>query len=82
MRPSSVGVIIPTYQAAKDLPFCLPPLLSSPLKPRILVIDSSSTDSTVQIAQEMGVETIIIPKSEFNHGKTREKGRKFLNACL
>jgi rhamnosyltransferase len=75
---SSIGIVIPTFQAAQHLPCCLSPLLQSSLKPRILVIDSSSTDETVPIAQDMGVETLVIPQNEFNHGTTREKGRRHL----
>lgn len=82
VRPSRVGIVIPTFQGAKDLPHCLAPLLQSRLKPRILVIDSSSTDGTVQIAQEMGVETLVIPQREFNHGTTREKGRRMLGTPI
>jgi rhamnosyltransferase len=82
MPDPSIGVVIPTFQAAKHLPYCLPPLLQSSLRPRILVIDSSSTDQTIPIAQSMGVETIIIPKNEFNHGRTREKGRLYLNTDI
>ena len=77
-----IGIVIPTFQGAKQLPHCLAPLFQSPLKPRILVIDSSSTDGTVQIAQEMGVETLVIPQKEFNHGTTREKGRRMLGTPI
>ncbi len=79
---SSIGIVIPTFQAAKHLPHCLPPLLQSPLKPRILVIDSSSTDGTASIARQMGAETLVIPQSEFNHGTTREKGRQYLRTPI
>lgn len=79
---SSIGVVIPTFQAAAHLPHCLPPLIHSPLKPKILIIDSSSTDGTVELAQSMGVETLVIPQKEFNHGTTREKGRRLLNTSL
>lgn len=79
---NSIGIVIPTFNAAKHLPHCLPPLLQSPLKPRVLVIDSSSTDNTVAIAQSMGAETMIIPQKEFNHGATREKGRKHLDTSI
>lgn len=78
MKPT-IGIVIPTYQAARHLPSCLPPLIASPLKPKILVIDSSSSDGTIEIARSMGVETLVIPKNEFNHGLTREKGRKHLH---
>lgn len=79
---SSVGIVIPTFQAAKHLPYCLPPLIKSPLKPRILVIDSSSTDDTIAIARSMNVETMVIPSKEFNHGSTREKARKLLQTSI
>lgn len=78
MMQPSIGIVIPTFQAAKHLPHCLPPLLQSPLKPRVLVIDSSSTDETVSIARAMGAETWVIPQSAFNHGTTRELGRQHL----
>jgi rhamnosyltransferase len=78
----NIGIVIPTFQAAKHLPHCLPPLLHSPLKPRLLVIDSSSTDDTVAIARSMGAETLVIPQKEFNHGTTREKGRQYLRTPI
>ncbi len=78
----SVGILIPTYQAAKHLFYCLSPLLKSKLKPKILIIDSSSSDGTVDIAGTMGVRCEVIPASEFNHGATREKGRKLLNTDI
>src|SRR5262249_15938608 len=52
---------------------------NSPLKPRILVIDSSSTDGTVELARTLGVETVVIPQIDFNHGTTREMARQLLN---
>lgn len=79
---TQIGIVIPTFQAAKHLPHCLPPLLQSPLKPRILIIDSSSRDGTVEIAKEMGAETCVIPQNEFNHGSTREKGRRMLSTPI
>lgn len=78
----SIGIVIPTFEAAKHLPHCLPPLVQSPLKPRILIIDSSSKDETILIAKKFNIETIIIPQSEFNHGLTREKGRVYLKTDI
>jgi len=42
----------------------------------VLVIDSSSSDSTAVIAKELGAKVITIPQAEFNHGATRELARK------
>ncbi len=78
----TVGVAIVTYQAEKWISACLAPILQSPLHPRVLVIDSSSTDRTVQAVRQMGVEAVVIPKSEFNHGLTREMARKRLNTDI
>jgi O-antigen biosynthesis alpha-1,3-rhamnosyltransferase len=71
-----LGVIVPTFRARWQLSDCLEPVLASVLKPRVLVIDSSSDDGTMELAREMGVEVISIPQREFDHGATREMARK------
>lgn len=82
MNNLSVGVAVLTLQAEKHLRKCLEPIVNSPLKPKILVVDSSSTDNTIQIAKELGVDVEIIPRSEFNHGMTREKARRILDTDI
>ncbi|HEY4831864.1 MAG TPA: glycosyltransferase family 2 protein, partial [Waddliaceae bacterium] len=57
-----------THNAKHHLPCCLPPLLQSSLKPRVLVVNSSSNDGTVEQAQSLGAETLVIPRADFNHG--------------
>jgi rhamnosyltransferase len=52
--------------------------MRSPLKPHILVVNSSSNDGTVELAGELGAETLVIPRASFNHGSTRELARKHL----
>jgi rhamnosyltransferase len=78
----SVGVVILTLNAEKHLHKSLPPVADSPLKPEVLVIDSSSYDKTIEIAKSYGADVLVIPKNEFNHGATREKGRKILNTDI
>ena len=78
MTNPTVGVAVITYNARHLLPYCLPPLIQSKLKPRILVVNSSSTDGTVELATQFGVETLIVPRKDFNHGATRELARKAL----
>ena len=73
-----VGVAIVTHAARHHLDHCLPPLLASPLRPRVLVVNSSSTDGTVERARELGAETLVIPRRQFNHGTTRELARRTL----
>lgn len=77
-KEMSVGVVIPTWNSKHHLERCITPLLQSALKPKILVIDSSSTDGTIEMAKSLGVETFQIPKNAFNHGLTRELARKKL----
>lgn len=78
MENPTIGVAVITYNARHLLPYCLPPLMQSKLKPRILVVNSSSTDGTIELAMQFGVETLVVPRAEFNHGTTRELARKAL----
>lgn len=78
MSGPSIGVVLVTHRAKHHLPNALPPLLNSPLKPRVLVLNSSSGDGTVELAEEMGAETLVIPRMEFNHGISRERARQTL----
>lgn len=78
MPQPTVGIVLLTLNARTHLDHCLPPLLSSPCKTRLLVVDSSSEDGTAERARELGAETLVIPRHEFNHGATREKARKHL----
>lgn len=75
-REKSIGVVVPTYQAENHLQKMLPYLVDSPLQPRVLLVDSSSTDQTVETAERFGVETQVIPRRLFNHGATREWARR------
>ena len=80
-RPS-IGVAVITHQAVSLLPDCLPPLLASALAPKVLVVNSSSRDGTVELAKEMGAEVLVIPRHEFNHGATRELARRTLGSDI
>lgn len=79
---SSVGVLLLTLNAEKHLHESLLPVINSTLKPKVLVIDSGSQDKTAEIAKDLGAEVLVIRKNEFNHGATREKGRKLLNTDI
>ena len=70
---SSYSVIIPTVNAEKEIA----PLLDTvnkqiPRPAKVLVVDSSSDDKTAAIAANKGAELIVIPRNEFDHGKTRD----------
>jgi rhamnosyltransferase len=74
----SVGVVIVTLNAEREVEPALRAVLGSSVVSRCLVMDSSSTDGTVALAKRLGAEVHILPRAEFNHGATREKARKLL----
>jgi rhamnosyltransferase len=78
----TVGVVMVTYCAAGQLTASLKPLFSSPLDLSVLVIDSSSPDGTAEMARQLGADVHVIPKSQFNHGATREMARKLLDCDI
>jgi len=82
MNEPTIGVVFVTHSAKHHLPYCLPPILKSPLSPRVLVMNSSSHDGTLECAEEMGAETLVISREEFNHGSSREKARRHLNCDI
>lgn len=68
-----IEVVIPTYNGGKM--FCQ---VTEMLKQQVgitpndvLIIDSSSGDQTVQVAENAGFRVQIINKKDFGHGKTR-----------
>lgn len=82
MKKLSVGVAIITYKDKRHLEKCLPPLLNSPLKPKVLVFNSNSEDGTVELAKKLGAEILVIPRTEMNHGWAREISRKTLGTDI
>ena len=70
----NVSVIIPTLNAERWLERQIEALLNQTVKAEILVIDSSSTDGTAEIAERYTdqVQLIQISKNRFDHGGTRD----------
>lgn len=69
-----VALVIPTLNAAKHLDSLLPALQAQSFQPRtVLVIDSSSTDDTVDRFRAAGAEVVVIPRAQFDHGGTRQR---------
>ena len=70
---NNIEIIIPTYNAGKKFDKLAGALLQQKnIVPRnIRIIDSSSADNTVNIAEQAGFQVQIIEKKEFGHGKTR-----------
>ncbi len=79
---ATIGVILPTLNASDHLEKSLVPVLNSPVPCQVLVVDSSSTDNTVDKARSLGATVRVIPRNEFNHGASREMARKILNTDI
>lgn len=82
MRKLSVGVVIVTYKDIDKLEKSLPLIMESTTRPKILVFNSSSNDGCVDFAKKLGVETLVIPRVEMNHGIARELCRKALGTDI
>lgn len=67
-----ISLIIPTLNAGLNIERLLTSLLEQDVQPEeIIIIDSSSEDKTVETAERLGAKVIIIPRRDFNHGRTR-----------
>ena len=76
------AVIVPALNAEGYFKDFLPALLAQTVQPsRFLVIDSQSTDRTVEMAERAGAEIVIIERSQFNHGGTRMQGVERVPEC-
>lgn len=74
--PIAISVIIPTYNAEHYLPKLLEKLKTQTANFELIIIDSSSCDKTLEIAQRYTDHTITIPQCEFDHGGTRTEAAK------
>ena len=74
MGKVSFSVVIPTLNAAQELPVLLNAIDQQSVAPaEIIVVDSSSDDNTEQIALcDHRVTLLNIARGEFNHGTTRD----------
>jgi rhamnosyltransferase len=73
-----VALIIPTYEAARYWAALSEGIRSQSLVPdRVIVIDSSSSDGTAELARSDGFEVVAISPQDFNHGGTRQMGADY-----
>lgn len=82
MNKISIGLIIPTKNAQLTLDSILQLLSGASIEFSTIIIDTSSTDQTITIANNHNAQIIVIPQSDFNHGATREYARKQLNTDI
>ena len=69
-------MIIPVRNGGEDLRRCLEAIRRQETggEVEIVVIDSSSTDGSAELARSHGAKVHVIPVEEFNHGATRNLG--------
>ena len=71
-----ISVIIPVKNGSATIEACLKGILSQTLNNilEIIIIDSGSTDGTLEIIKEFPIQLLQIAPEEFNHGTTRQLG--------
>ena len=75
----SLSVIIPVYNAARDLCECLTALINSSCPGvEIMVVDDGSTDDTHVVAREMGVQVLRLEKNS-GPAAARNHGARYAN---
>jgi glycosyltransferase involved in cell wall biosynthesis len=70
----SISVVIPTKNAGAEFGETLAALRGQPRSLEIVVVDSGSSDGTLDLAREHGARVISIAPESFNHGETRNFG--------
>lgn len=71
-----VSVVIPTYDAGPEFESVLEAVFNqrSDFTYEVLVVDSGSSDGTLKLARRYPARILNVPKPEFNHGGTRNRG--------
>jgi len=72
-RVSDISIIIPTYNGGDTFKNCLAKIAAQRYDGQVelIVIDSGSTDGTLEAARDFGAHTISIPQKDFHHSRTR-----------
>jgi rhamnosyltransferase len=78
MESPEISIIIPAKNEEENIERCLKGIFSQDIdkKYEVIVIDSGSTDSTLDIIKKYPVKLVEIKPEEFDHGGTRNLGAK------
>ena len=69
---SKIGIFVPTLNAEKSIETIISAINESSLDlENLFVIDSESTDSTVEILKKRGIAYRTVKREEFSHGRVR-----------
>lgn len=74
-----LSIVVPTLNAASDWPKFAPALLAAVTPEQVFIVDSSSTDGTVDLAHAAGFRVQTITRESFNHGGTRQLAADLLS---
>ena len=71
-----ISVVIPVRNGGSDLVRCLDAINRQRVDDavEVVVVDSSSTDGSAQVARDRGARVHVIDVADFNHGATRNLG--------
>src|SRR5689334_11328597 len=69
-----VSIVIPKKNAGAEFRKILAAIRRQTRTSEIVVVDSGSSDGTVEVAREFGAIVKSIPPESFNHGETRNDG--------
>ena len=79
---TTIGLVIPVLNAEHHLDSLLPAIRQQSLQPdRFLVMDSQSDDGSAERFRSAGADVVIVKRSEFDHGGTRQRAAEILSDC-
>lgn len=77
-----ICVCVPTLNASNSWNDFRTSIHAQTLQPSgVIILDSSSTDGTAELAQRDGCRVITIPRKEFRHGGTRQHAAELASAA-
>ena len=79
---AKISVVIPVKNGRSTLAACLEGILAQTVPAEIIVIDSGSTDGTLELLARYPVRVHRIAPEEFNHGETRNLGVRLARGAL
>jgi len=74
LTTATISIIIPTKNAGPEFRKTLEAIRGQTRESEVVVVDSGSSDGTLDLARQFRAQTISIPPESFNHGETRNFG--------
>ncbi|MBA3580913.1 MAG: glycosyltransferase family 2 protein [Gammaproteobacteria bacterium] len=84
MKPApTFSLIVPTFNGESCITQLLSSIQQQTIQPdKIVIIDSSSADKTVLLAQQFTTHIVVIDQKDFNHGATRNRAIEHTNSDI